>query len=103
MSQLNRKQYKKEWQLKHRYGITYAQYLELIAKSNSRCNICDKVLVPQSRNTQETVCIDHCHETGAIRGILCNRCNIAIGILGDNHERLKRALAYLEKPYEIIN
>jgi hypothetical protein len=41
--------------------------------------------------------VDHCHETGRIRGLLCGRCNTGIGILGDTLDHLKKAVTYLEK------
>jgi hypothetical protein len=40
--------------------------------------------------------IDHCHKTGRVRGLLCRACNVSIGTLGDDHEGVRRALAYLE-------
>lgn len=83
--------------VKHRYGISYEEYLKYVEADNTSCSICDKQLVLHSSDTQETVCLDHCHATGKIRGVLCNRCNIAIGILGDNPEKFKRALTYLEE------
>ncbi len=41
--------------------------------------------------------IDHCHSTGAIRGLLCSNCNTAIGLLSDNPEIIRKAADYLEK------
>lgn len=41
--------------------------------------------------------VDHCHTTGAIRGLLCNMCNRGLGFFGDNLEGIKKAVAYLEK------
>lgn len=42
-------------------------------------------------------CVDHSHTSGRVRGVLCAKCNIGIGMLGDNVEGLRKALAYLEK------
>ena len=39
--------------------------------------------------------IDHCHETGKVRGLLCSKCNIALGNFDDDIETLKRAISYL--------
>lgn len=49
-------------------------------------------------------CLDHCHRTGKVRGMLCGPCNLALGLMRDNPERLRKAAAYLEsggpaKPY----
>jgi len=41
------------------------------------------------------ICIDHCHKTGDVRGVLCNNCNLGIGLFKDNVERLRKAIKYL--------
>ena len=56
-------------------------------RAGKTCAICGK---------DHDLCIDHDHGTGAIRGVLCRRCNLAIGILGDDPGMVRRALAYLE-------
>lgn len=57
------------------------------------CELCDRVLESGKAH------LDHCHATGIFRGWLCNRCNLALGHLGDSIKGLKRALAYLERAY----
>ena len=47
--------------------------------------------------------LDHCHETGAFRGWLCNQCNMGIGALGDSIEGLERAIAYLKRAYSCLS
>lgn len=61
-----------------------------IAKQNGQCAICKKV-------TQK-LCVDHCHTTGAFRGMLCRSCNTGIGHLHDNPERCIAAAEYLRPP-----
>ena len=72
-----------------RYGLTVDQYDTLVGIQNGGCAVCGRVpdyeLVP-----------DHDHQTGAIRGLLCQGCNAGIGYLGDTIEALERALAYLK-------
>lgn len=51
-----------------------------------------------ARRGNESLCLDHDHATGAFRGWLCHSCNLGIGLLGDNADALRRALAYLERP-----
>jgi hypothetical protein len=71
------------------YKITDDEYYRAMSLEN--CEICSRVLTIKNRN------FDHCHETGSFRGILCNKCNISLGGLGDNVKGLKRALKYLEE------
>ena len=72
-----------EWRKK---GIDPRQARQAFAKSN-QCQICESTirLVP-----------DHSHDTGIVRGILCNKCNLGIGLFNDNPELLKNAVGYLQ-------
>lgn len=69
------------------YGITLAAYAEMEFSQGSACAIC--------RQTGSLV-IDHCHASGAVRGLLCDRCNVGLGCMQDDIERLKAAVQYLE-------
>lgn len=73
---------------KYKYGVTKEQYLLLLKKQDSKCAIC---LI------KDKLEIDHDHVTNKIRGLLCGRCNRAIGLFKDNPENTARATAYLEK------
>jgi hypothetical protein len=74
----------KQW----RYGITPEEQQALLDSQGGVCGICgcDPPLV-----------IDHCHNTNVVRGLLCNRCNVALGAMGDSVDGLLRALTYLTK------
>lgn len=61
---------------------------EVVEQERNGCRIC---------GTLADLCIDHNHATGHVRGILCQTCNRAIGLLGDSAERLRRAAEYLEQ------
>ena len=74
-----------------RVGLTETTYLELFASQDNKCAICDRNLEPFTKDAH----VDHCHVTGAVRGILCRGCNCGIGQLGDSYERVKRATDYL--------
>lgn len=74
---------------KARYGLTKEQIQELYAEQNGRCAICNK-----SEDTAKLV-IDHDHETGVIRGLLCQPCNAGLGMFHDNKDNLLAAIAYL--------
>jgi hypothetical protein len=71
-----------------RYGITEDEVREIIASQNWKCAICE-------RKIEITAHVDHDHETGVIRGVLCKQCNIALGLLSDNAGTvIKAALAF---------
>lgn len=76
----------KEYDLRTKYGITYEDYEELLVKQDGKCALCGRVSV---------LAIDHCHKTGKIRGLLCNQCNLGIGLLKEDPEIFKKALEYL--------
>ena len=72
-----------------RYNLTVEQLDELM--SRNACGICASD-VPGGKGG---FAVDHCHTTGKVRGILCQRCNTGIGLLGDNPDRLLAAHNYL--------
>lgn len=76
------------------YGITWGDYDRFLEEQGGRCAIC---LADQPSATREVWCIDHCHETGVVRGLLCHECNTGLGKFRDNIANLTRAQAYLEK------
>lgn len=85
----NRKGYSREWHLKKRYGITTADVEQMIADQGGDCPICGDVL-------PEPAHIDHDHETGRVRGVLCRSCNQGLGMYRDDPARLRAAADYLE-------
>lgn len=74
-----------------RRGITPLQLVEKYEQQNNCCEIC-KLKIELSESA-----IDHNHETGEFRGILCKQCNRALGMFKDNSQILKNAVDYLEK------
>lgn len=81
-------------QMKYRYGVIYDDYLIMLEEQDQSCAICYTVFDPSSRGT--SACVDHCHSTGKVRGILCGTCNTGIGLLKDNPDILKSAAEYLQ-------
>ena len=73
------------------YGLTPEDFDAMLAAQGARCAICPAT----EPGGSGTWAVDHCHETGRVRGILCHRCNRAIGRLGDDPARLRDAAAYL--------
>jgi len=82
----------KERMLKHRYGITLDDYNNLYKKQGEKCGCCGK---SKDLGGLKGLYVDHCHDSGNIRGLLCSSCNTAIGLLGDNLEGVKLAVKYL--------
>lgn len=78
--------------LKKRYGITIDDYEQMLKDQNNKCAICGN---GHTKGTRGKLYIDHCHKTNKVRGLLCQKCNSAIGLLGDNKTLLKKALKYL--------
>jgi hypothetical protein len=73
------------------YGISLEEYDLMRARQKDVCAICKK---PPS--TRRRLFVDHCHLTNKVRGVLCQKCNSGIGLLGDNLDVLRAAAAYLE-------
>ena len=78
--------------LRRRYGITVDDYDRMLEEQEGRCGICEMAVEEHTGHFH----VDHCHDTGAVRGLLCVMCNRALGILGDTSEGVRRALRYLD-------
>lgn len=75
---------------KTHFGISIDDYNEILLSQNGRCAICGKE--PNGR----LLSVDHDHVAGKVRGLLCHGCNVGIGYLGDNPDRLRLAADYIE-------
>lgn len=73
--------------LKNSYNITPDQLQELKNKQNNKCLLCSK---------ETKLYVDHCHKSGKIRGLLCPKCNSALGLFFDNTDVLEKAIKYLK-------
>ena len=82
----------KGFQLKYKYGISLQEYNLLLDTQGNRCAICDKHISKMNRAMD----VDHNHITGRVRGLLCSRCNKAIGLFEDNKELLIKAVNYFD-------
>ena len=83
----------KSHRLKNKFSITLEYFNELLEAQNYRCKICNTD-VPRGRGNFH---IDHDHLTGKVRGLLCNCCNVGLGMFKDDEEILLKAAAYLSK------
>lgn len=80
----------RERHLVKKYGITAADYDQMFAAQQGKCAVCGK-------SQDRAFDVDHCHSSGAVRGLLCTSCNRMIGHAGDDPSRLLSAAAYLLK------
>lgn len=74
-----------------KYGISVVDYNRMFSEQNGGCIGCSKHQSELSRR----LCIDHCHRTGQVRGLLCHNCNALLGMAKDNVETLHNLITYL--------
>ena len=77
--------------LKSTYGIDLHEFRRLLAYQNNCCAICGDHVDELNKK----ICVDHCHKTGKIRGLLCLNCNYGLGHFKDNIDNLYNAIDYL--------
>jgi hypothetical protein len=87
---------------KMKYGITFDDYCTMCDLVNNICPICGVQVQPPDLNMSKrgkgpkgALVIDHCHNTGRIRGVLCAKCNVGLGMFNDNIDSLTNAIYYL--------
>lgn len=82
---------------KYKYGISLEEYEQKVEEQNHQCAICGTPIKTHSNHTH----LDHDHETGALRGMLCTNCNRGLGHFQDSEENLRKAIDYLLKWREL--
>ena len=92
----------KNGHLKRNYKITIEKYNEMLLSQNMCCAIClqEEKSLDNRKNKSRDLAVDHCHETGKVRGLLCWQCNTSLGKFKDSIEILQRAIDYLNKSRE---
>lgn len=78
------------------YDISYDEYKEIYNNQNGKCAICGKEESRTRKGRKLPLSVDHAHDTGVIRGLLCAKCNSGMGMFGDNIELMKKAIDYLK-------
>ena len=89
---LDRKQNPEKMRKQHiqyTYGLSWDEYQAILARQGGVCGMC-------KTKSKRPLCVDHCHKTGMVRGILCSPCNLAIGLCRDSTKITRAATAYLE-------
>jgi len=88
--------YSKNSSLKKNYGVTLDWYKEQHAKQGGVCAICGNEETAVIKGKRISLSVDHCHDTGRVRALLCTGCNTGIGSLKHDRDLLQKAIAYLE-------
>lgn len=92
-----RPEYMRNYDLMSKYGITLEEADKIMLNQNSCCAICNIHISEVSKGHKKQFCVDHNHDTGKVRGLLCDSCNRGIGLLKDSVEVLNSAIEYLNK------
>jgi len=82
-----------------RYGITEEDYQIMWANQQGKCAICGRKETQNAR--QKRLGIDHCHSTGLVRGLLCDKCNNLLSRADDNIDVLQKAIQYLRASQKV--
>lgn len=84
---------RREYNLRAHYGMTIAEFEALMKKQHGRCAICSI----EEWATPHRFHVDHNHRTGKVRALLCQKCNVAVGLCDDDPVRLERAAEYIRQ------
>lgn len=79
----------KGWKLKEKYSITLDKFESMYEDQGGLCKVCN-----DSERSEEGLCVDHCHTTGTVRGLLCSGCNKALGLLSENADYMINLIEY---------
>jgi hypothetical protein len=84
--------------------MTWEQLEDLYEKQQGSCAICGKHIAMYTERGGDQLQVgrvDHCHSSGKIRGLLCNKCNIGLGHFEDNVVALRNAIDYIEEHKDV--
>lgn len=93
---LSKADQKEKW-LKRKYDISFAEYEDIFLQQGGKCQTCNKNIHIETVNDKNSACVDHCHRTGKIRGLLCNHCNRALGLLKEDVSTITNILNYIKE------
>jgi hypothetical protein len=86
--------------LKRKFGISLDDYRRMAAEQDHKCLTCGRPCVLNSfgsgRGTRLSFVVDHCHETGLVRGLLCHCCNTVLGLAQESPDLLLALVDYLD-------
>lgn len=76
-------------------AVTREEVTALVDSKGGKCEACGVVLIRGNKLNRWSLCLDHDHATGKLRGVLCNRCNRCLGLFKDSAATIRKALCYL--------
>lgn len=88
------RQWERRYQLRKKFGIQLEEYEALLARQTGKCAICRRP--PDEVRAGKSLAVDHDHESGKIRGLLCDPCNLALGCFQDNLDLFRSAIDLTE-------
>lgn len=88
--------YSKQNKLK-KYGLTLQDFELRLVYQNMQCACCDRKMELNTKRKSRMACVDHDHDTGAVRDLLCGRCNLALGNIDDSSAIAEKLRQYLRK------
>ena len=87
----------RKYELKKNYGLFEEEYKAMLIEQNNACGICGEPETMVRRGVLQPLSVDHDHITGKVRGLLCNRCNRALGLFNDTHDLFRKAIEWLSR------
>lgn len=87
--------YRRKNKLKKKYGISLEQYDEMLKQQNGVCYICHKL-----ESNGKPLYVDHCHKSGIIRKLLCDKCNFTLGLMNEDKTLLNKLIDYINEHKE---
>lgn len=85
------KKSRKDVKLRKTYGITIEQYSILLETQSGKCAIC------KLKEQKRELAVDHNHTTGKVRGLLCHKCNVSLGLLKESTENMESMISYVKR------
>ena len=89
---------KLDWYYRKTYNISLEQFNDMLLSQNNKCAVCllEETAIDKRTGKIRRLHVDHCHKTGKVRGLLCTKCNIALGYLSDSLEIAQLMVRYIE-------
>lgn len=89
--------YHRQYSLRKQYDLSLEQFINILVEQKNACLICERVFTHHNDTGKKGLSphVDHCHETGMVRGLLCDRCNRGLGHFLDDSTLMLKAASYL--------